>query len=326
MRPKAYSYLRFSTPEQAKGDSERRQKDAAARYAEQHGLELDTSNDFADPGVSGFRGANSRKGALRAFLRAVEDGDVPAGSFLLVEDLDRITRQNAWEAFPLFQQIVTAGITLVTLRNGKAYDRETIKEQPFLMFEPLFAMINAHDESAKKAGRVHAAWETKRKAAHARPMTAICPAWLTLDKAAGRFVVNEERAAVVRRMFDMAARGVGLHGIAQAFNAEGVPTWGSALHPKRKPARLWSRGLISFVLENPATVGTLRQHVTEHADGRRVRRPVGTSGKSARRAGPVTAMGRSVPCLQKGAVAVAPLMIICDSPAATAVSAAAPPR
>ena len=53
---------------------------------------------------------------------------------------------------------------------------------------------------------------------------------------------------------------------------------------------------------------------------------VGTSGKSGRRRGPVTAMGRNWPCLQKGAVAVAPLMINCASPEATAVSAAAPPR
>jgi hypothetical protein len=35
-RPKAYSYLRFSTPEQRKGDSFRRQWEKAKAYADRH--------------------------------------------------------------------------------------------------------------------------------------------------------------------------------------------------------------------------------------------------------------------------------------------------
>jgi excisionase family DNA binding protein len=37
-RPIAYSYARFSTSEQERGDSERRQIEAARQYAEQHGF------------------------------------------------------------------------------------------------------------------------------------------------------------------------------------------------------------------------------------------------------------------------------------------------
>lgn len=43
---KAYSYLRFSTPEQMKGDSFRRQREMAEAYARTHGYELDTSLTF----------------------------------------------------------------------------------------------------------------------------------------------------------------------------------------------------------------------------------------------------------------------------------------
>ena len=39
-RPKAYSYLRFSTPEQALGDSERRQLKQAQKCARRRGLDL----------------------------------------------------------------------------------------------------------------------------------------------------------------------------------------------------------------------------------------------------------------------------------------------
>src|SRR6185503_3713687 len=103
-RPKAYSYLRFSTPDQFKGDSFSRQWRAAAAYAEANNLDLDHELTFHDLGVPGFRGANAERGKLAAFRRAVEDGRVTAGSYLLVEDFDRLSRMDPWDAFPIFQE------------------------------------------------------------------------------------------------------------------------------------------------------------------------------------------------------------------------------
>src|SRR5262245_47120804 len=68
---KAYSYTRFSIPEQAKGDSATRQALAAQRWAEQHEVELDTELTFRDEGVSAFEGMNAERGALGEFLRAL---------------------------------------------------------------------------------------------------------------------------------------------------------------------------------------------------------------------------------------------------------------
>src|SRR5579871_3978033 len=118
-KPRAYSYTRFSTPEQAQGDSARRQIDLAKHYAAKHGLTLDDTLRLSDAGISGFRGANVRKGALGQFLRAVDDGDVPVGSYLLVESLDRVSRQNPWDALPIFQLIINSGVTIATLFDGK---------------------------------------------------------------------------------------------------------------------------------------------------------------------------------------------------------------
>ena len=67
---KAYSYLRFSTPEQIHGDSLRRQTEGARTYAATHNLELDESLTFRDLGVSAFRGANAVEGALGQFVAA----------------------------------------------------------------------------------------------------------------------------------------------------------------------------------------------------------------------------------------------------------------
>jgi DNA invertase Pin-like site-specific DNA recombinase len=156
--PKAYSYVRFSTPEQQRGDSFRRQTEAAKVYAQEHDLELDGSLELHDLGVSAFRGANIRGGALGRFRRAVEDGEVAEGSYLLVENLDRFSRANPWEALPLFQDIVNAGITIVTLQDRKVYSSETLRENRFLILESIFTMIRANEESETKAKRVHEAW------------------------------------------------------------------------------------------------------------------------------------------------------------------------
>ena len=55
---RAYSYVRFSTPQQAAGASLQRQTEKAAKYANEHGLVLDTELKMTDLGVSAFRGKN----------------------------------------------------------------------------------------------------------------------------------------------------------------------------------------------------------------------------------------------------------------------------
>jgi len=65
--PKVFSYIRFSTPEQRLGDSERRQVAAAVAYAKKYGLRLDTSLNMRDYGVSGYKGHTAHAGHLGHF-------------------------------------------------------------------------------------------------------------------------------------------------------------------------------------------------------------------------------------------------------------------
>ncbi len=55
-QPGAYSYVRFSTPEQSKGDSLRRQEEKAEAYCQRHGWAMDRTLTLRDLGVSAFRG------------------------------------------------------------------------------------------------------------------------------------------------------------------------------------------------------------------------------------------------------------------------------
>jgi len=266
-RPKAYSYLRFSTPEQAQGDSRRRQADLAARYAQEHGLELDGSS-YADLGISAYTGKNAEVGALRRFLEAVEDGLVPRGSFLLVENLDRLTRDHIVPAQALFLQIISAGVTIVTLADRRSYSVESVNANPTDLIISLLSMIRAHEESAIKGRRVRAAWDAKRRKAAETPLTARGPSWLRLDrtKTPPKWRLIPDRVRVVRRVYRMAAKGIGQHTIAHTLNQEGVPTFGRG--------KLWHRSFVKKLLESEAVVGVYTPHTQSHdATGRRVRTP-----------------------------------------------------
>ncbi|BBF94485.1 recombinase family protein [Blastochloris tepida] len=270
--PKAYSYLRFSTPEQMKGDSFRRQTEAAKLYADRHGLTLDQDLTFRDLGVSAFRGRNAERGSLADFRLAVQTGTVEPGSYLLVESFDRISRMDPWEALPIFQEIINAGITIVTLADGREWTLEIVKANPFRIMESLLVMMRAHEESQTKARRLKEAWSRKRRDVGEKILTTRCPAWLEPRADRSGFDIIPDRAEVVRRIFAALAAGQGQHAITEALNRDGVPTWGDG---KRQPATRWHRSYVAKIISNPAVIGTLVPHIVEDAgDYRKRRKPL----------------------------------------------------
>jgi DNA invertase Pin-like site-specific DNA recombinase len=260
----AFSYLRFSTPEQQRGDSFRRQKDLAERYAARHSLQLD-GRSFQDLGVSAFRGANAEAGMLGEFLLAVRCGLIPRGSILLVESLDRLSRMKPRKALRLLEEICELGIAVVTLADERTYTLETLDEEPMGLMYALMVAVRANEESETKSRRGRAAWEAKRAMAERQPLTAVAPAWLRLREDRGGFEVVEERAAVVRRVFRDYLAGVGPHAIAERLNREGVAPFGRA--------KFWHRSYILKMLESPSAVGTFVPHVIDHLSGRKRRVP-----------------------------------------------------
>ena len=165
-QPKAYSYKRFSTPAQAEGDSLRRQTAMAQAWADHEGVLLDTELNLTDEGVSAYTGANRDVGALGAFLQAVREGVVPKGSWLLVENLDRLSREPAVDASYMMQSIIREGVTVVDLSdNGRQYNLETLRSPEGLMYlmAMLLSFARGNQESAEKGMRVAAAYAEKRR-------------------------------------------------------------------------------------------------------------------------------------------------------------------
>jgi len=270
-RRKAYSYVRFSTPEQAKGDSKRRQNTMAAEYAKLHNLDLDDELTFQDEGVSSFRGKNAETGKLGDFLEAVRKGIVPQGSVLLVENLDRISRQAARKALRTIEDIVESGVSLVTLTDGKEYDSTSLDDGMSLMWA-LMTLMRGNEESERKAQRLKQAWVGKKLEAKGKIMTASCPSWLEPNgdkKNRTGWIVNKEAAKSVKRIFQLFLRGYGPNKIATTLNQEGIPPIARAGH--------WHTSFVHRTLENPAVIGDLHDYRRDYDSKakRYVRRPTG---------------------------------------------------
>ncbi len=81
---------------------------------------------------------------VRAFLKATEHNLVPKGSFLLVESLDRLSRDQILSAQSLFLQIVQAGVTIVTLVDQRSYSIESLNRNPIDLIISLVVMMRAN--------------------------------------------------------------------------------------------------------------------------------------------------------------------------------------
>jgi DNA invertase Pin-like site-specific DNA recombinase len=244
----AYSYIRFSHPDQAKGDSLRRQTELRDAWLARNRVALDTSLTLEDKGISGFTGehrSNPDRHALAAFVALVKKGRIPKGSYLIVESLDRLSREDIIPALSLLLDLISSGIRVVQLLPVEAvYDA---KSNPMNLMMAIMELSRGHSESAMKSERVGRAWQDKKRRAaeNGEPLTARTPAWLRLVD--GELEVDEAAAAAIRRIYRMATEGYGIGVITKRLNAEGVPVVGHAKH--------WTRSYVAKVLGNRAVVG-----------------------------------------------------------------------
>lgn len=198
--------MRFSSDRQHIGDSLRRQLALASRYALDHDLELDTTS-YRDLGISAFKGQNAAQGKLGMFLRALELGLVEDDSLLLVESLDRLSRDDVDEALELFLSLIRRGVTIVTLSDGREYNRHTIKrDHGISLIVSISVMIRAHEESETKSARCKEAW-ARRAMKGGIEGSCSYPSWLRIVE--GRWALDREKAETDFRHVPSFRRDVG---------------------------------------------------------------------------------------------------------------------
>lgn len=225
LQGKVYSYLRFSDSKQADGDSAKRQTEYASKWAAERGLLLDHTLSMRDEGLSAYHQHHVKSGALGLFLRAIEDRKVPAGSVLVVESLDRLSRAEPLLAQAQLTQIINAGVTVVTASDNREYNRERLRAQPMDLVYSLLVMIRAHEESETKSRRVKAAvrrrcMEWASGAFRGVIRSGSDPSWVELVD--GRFQLVPDRAKAIKIAAGMYRKGDGAIAIIRHLAALGI--------------------------------------------------------------------------------------------------------
>jgi len=268
-QPTAYSYIRFSSLSQSEGRSQSRQSEACAKFCTANGLTLAQGEDytFLDAGKSGYKAEHlDVNGQLRRFLSLVENGTIAPGSFLIVESLDRLSREHVKIALPQFMDLLNKGINIVTLLDGKTYTSDYTQLDLILS---ILIMTRAHEESDVKSKRVGDAWRTKKEKARLEnaPIGNNAPLWLTYTD--GAYLIDTGRAAIIRRIFSLAIDGYGKISIVKTLNSELIKSFKPPTATRTIQA--WGTSSIQKILSNRALLGEYQPHIGRGKD----RKPIG---------------------------------------------------
>lgn len=255
---KVFSYVRFSSARQASGNSYERQIKAAKAFCDENGLELADAKEylFFDAGRSAYKGKHlDDTGELARFLGFVEDGTIPAGSYLVIESLDRLSREKVRDALPRFLDLLAKGINVYTSTDKRLYTQD-YNELDLIV--SIVSMSRAHEESATKGKRVSSAWRNKHKEARetGKVLGKLRPLWL--DVVGNQYVVIPEHVAVVQKIFNLSTKGYGSRSIAAMLNQEGVPSFTAG---RKNVSGLWGFSTMRHILDSRSVLGEYQPHI-----------------------------------------------------------------
>lgn len=271
-KPKAYSYIRFSTPEQAEGDSERRQIEAANDYAKDK-FELVPLRDM---GVSGYSGKHISKGELGKFLDKIEKGEITSGSRLIIESVDRLTRLEPSEAQTLLISILKAHIVLVVLDYGsQEITLQKYNNEPGIFYQLMGEIQRAYQESKRKSDILTSTRKNEREQAREgkKLISGMPPMWLKFNEDNTDFIIQEDIVEVIKLMFQMKANRKGAYCIERELNQ-----MEDIYHPntKRNKSGKWRKSTINRYLKDRRLLGEYQpKKYINKEDGTREREKAG---------------------------------------------------
>ena len=252
------SYTRFSSRKQAKGLSYARQIEAAKEWCTQNGHTLDEEDKFEDLGISAYSGANAATGALSRLQEMLSNGQIERGTILIVEALDRITRLSLPKAITLLMNLATSGLRVITLSDMREWNEDTMHDLGSFMMS-VVTLYRGHQESDAKARRLRSTFKMHRTTGSQKAFGS-APGWLFREAKDQPWQVDASKADVVRRVFELAAAGLGSKAISKKANEEGwlVPTRLNLTQNR------WHAQMPGQILRNRAVLGEHQHRIHTH--------------------------------------------------------------
>ena len=255
----AIIYARWSSLEQGRAGTSTlsRQLSFNEAFAERAGHTV--VERIVDEGRSAWTGDNIKTGNLGKLTERLER-EGGEGRVILVEKLDRLSRQSPIVMMTWLQRICATGVTIASADGRHTITTHDLMSNMMGVLSIVFDAFRGFDESQVKSVRVGEAWRQKRE--RGAPMTKLCPAWMRLRDDRTAYELIEDRAAIVRRIFAMTEAGIGKYSIAATFNDEGVPVFGRG--------QGWHASYIQKITRSIAAVGSFQPCRRAKADERQI--------------------------------------------------------
>ncbi len=251
--PKAYRYHRYSSAKQDEGSSLRRQREATKALCEKHPEWDVVEPALEDKGESAWHGDHLRVGHLGRFRQRVELREIEPGSVLVIENLDRLSRQDVRTAKRWVEDMTDLGITVAVCNPEMLLDADAMSGNNIgSMVIYLLEAGRSNKESGRKSEfQLAKVEEFMAKAREGIVYTKRAPKWLQGKKDDKGFKIIEERAEVVRQIYRWSAEGMGFAAITKRLN-ETIPAWTEGYKSGRAE---WKAGYVRDILTTPAVEG-----------------------------------------------------------------------
>ena len=264
-------YCRLSQDDGLDGDSNtiQNQKSILQRFAEDH--------HFPNPCFyvdDGFSGGNFQRPAFQQMIADMENGEI---GIIVTKDLSRLGRNQLHTGLYIEERFPMFGVRYIAINDN--VDTENAESNDLMPFKNLFNEWFIRDTSRK----IRAV--QKAKAECGERLGTRAPYGYVKDPETKKLVVDEEAAAVVKRIFALCAAGNGPSQIARILKKEQVLTPTMYAYAKygmthtgldtQRPYH-WSGDTVADMLENEIYIGNTlnyRFSTRSYKDKRKIEHP-----------------------------------------------------
>ncbi len=264
-------YCRLSQDDGIEGDSNsiQNQKAILQKFAEDH--HFPSPCFYVD---DGFSGGNFQRPAFQQMISDMENGEI---GIIVTKDLSRLGRNQLHTGLYIEERFPMFGVRYIAINDN--VDTDSSESNDLMPFKNLFNEWFIRDTSRKIRAVL------KAKAERGERLGTRAPYGYRKDPDTKKLIVDEEAAAIVRRIFAMCAGGSGPSQIARILKKEQILTPTMYAYTKygmthtgldtQRPYH-WSGDTVADMLENEIYLGNtvnMKHSSRSYKDKRRVEHP-----------------------------------------------------